>query len=1744
MGFLPSRGLPKGCAVALTAVLALCALGSGGLAQESREAPVVVSPTQTRPGGAPLRQAEAVFAVKRFGRYSVRPVSVKGAALRLVDRMAGPGEVDGAPGGRDGRIDLFLGPGEHKAELSFTAGESRPPELAVQPFEELNQGAPPQLAELALVETDLGDLQQRSYWLDIRSRQTVFLEAAGRHLKDLRLWKDGTWLVDAVPAESRSERQAGQPLAVRQLTADLAPGLYLLTAYGGAGEVWSTAGSGDPLALRWGIPTLPEAGRRQFVAGPFGFDRWLVPAGAGYFRLEVPRGETGGLDVASFRDGVVDMVSHGAIERTARTPAVELRHPQGGPGAHLVTVRRPTGAPYVLQQYATLSDNTLTVPADGDYLLSTLRPGRGGDDVDLTAVLSEITGGTGKVERRETMLLRQTVKLGPDTPWRRRFNLQEPLSLFVEATKSGRYRVDTAGLDVEVELRPFSLAGEGGALLPPREGGGGWDLDAGLYALRLAPRPEARGVLSLSLHAEGAPEAAEPAAPLLGASFGPLKLQRAGRYHLRLNEAPGGGFGAVLRRLPADLADDLPLVLAPGERRALPLMLSAAGTLQALSDDNAALPIGLDGASAADKAVAAAGKHSLEVANPGAASLIASLHFTATNKPPAAILPPISADTLAKLPDFPVLEAGQPRFLDLGARQEATFAVKVGAPALYRVETTGLLQTGGTLRTRVQPSLARASANGVGRNLLLQHYLREGLYQLTVGTEGATAGHLGLVLTASAVRDGGPLTPGVPARASLGVGEGVSYGFDVAEAGRHHLQALSLTGATAIRLEDAEGWPLTRPDQAGDLARDLEAGHYRLVVLPHPLPGRLLTLVEAERAPPSPAGHGPHPLPLDGGAANRWEEPADGGERRPDVWSFTLAAEADLALTLSEPMGGELRRDDGGAEVAAFTFRQPWRGRLAAGSYHLDVRSVRPNNRLDYSVTAAVEQLTAGRSRAVTAPARIPVALGDGQRVEISSFGAGEVRAVLLDANGAEVARGDERPGDWNFVITTRPPAGQYVLKIEPMAGKPVQTTVAIKALAERADPPLAASGERGLTDGLLHLVPLDLKPADGPLLVAAARSEEPVGLVLEVRGGDGVWRTAASTAGRRAVLALPRDVAAGADYRLQVWSMDHAPIPVSLAVRAVAPPMASESALAAGIDAVALPGFEPPLGVAGVRLERPGLFRLVSPAPGLIWSAADGRGLAKGPEPVVAGGAALWFLQQPAGGRIQAKRVTPEAGAPLALTLPAGAAAAVPLPPNAAGPRLWVADSRVGQPGLTVGPRGGGIDGRVSGLAAGLAAAVLPAGGRGEPALRLWRADGVGELPLTLHQFAFAAPERSGLEWGESDRALAAGAALELALPAGTKRLRLALPAHAAAALLKDGVVDRVVWSDAGVSATLDSGADTLLLLNAGGAEGRLSLLLTPAGEGAEALKLARGLMLRRSLPTAGTVLVEVDVAEADRGRGLGLRLSGPVEEALLMQRDGTVRSGANVGVDEPALLLLRHRPGSLVGWLGNGDERDWLAAAAKAPLQPVPATLALAGAETAWRFASIEPALLHLASAAPVLASVLRAGGAPDLAVWPAGANLHLFLPAGVDTVVGLRPLQAAALSGSARIAQSAAVAITEGAGPKLRLAPGDARLFAFDLREAGAVGVGVRGEADSTRLRLLDPAGRTLAEGAVAMKELAAGRYFLLVENRSDAAATDIQPVLAGATRPGREPPEEVRRHYWDLVTGKEDEPNDDN
>src|SRR5207247_6963431 len=93
--------------------------------------------------------------------------------------------------------------------------------------------------------------------------------------------------------------QPGRPMLVCRLAADLNPGLYQLTAYGGVSQPQAEESAEHPLHLRFGIPRLAAVGRRRFTVSPFGADRWLVPGDASYFRLELPEARPATLRVGS-----------------------------------------------------------------------------------------------------------------------------------------------------------------------------------------------------------------------------------------------------------------------------------------------------------------------------------------------------------------------------------------------------------------------------------------------------------------------------------------------------------------------------------------------------------------------------------------------------------------------------------------------------------------------------------------------------------------------------------------------------------------------------------------------------------------------------------------------------------------------------------------------------------------------------------------------------------------------------------------------------------------------------------------------------------------------------------------------------------------------------------------------------------------------------------------------------------------------------------------------------------------------------------------------------------------------------------------------------------------------------------------------------------------------------------------------------------------------------------------------------
>src|SRR5581483_2678981 len=59
--------------------------------------------------------------VQAGGRFSLRAQSATGVALQLIDMATGPGDIAGAAGVRDGRIDVLLDKGTYKIRTTGAA---------------------------------------------------------------------------------------------------------------------------------------------------------------------------------------------------------------------------------------------------------------------------------------------------------------------------------------------------------------------------------------------------------------------------------------------------------------------------------------------------------------------------------------------------------------------------------------------------------------------------------------------------------------------------------------------------------------------------------------------------------------------------------------------------------------------------------------------------------------------------------------------------------------------------------------------------------------------------------------------------------------------------------------------------------------------------------------------------------------------------------------------------------------------------------------------------------------------------------------------------------------------------------------------------------------------------------------------------------------------------------------------------------------------------------------------------------------------------------------------------------------------------------------------------------------------------------------------------------------------------------------------------------------------------------------
>ena len=78
-------------------------------------------------------ESAALLEVQVPGRFSLRAQSSAGVSLQLIDMATGPGDVAGAGGARDGRIDVLLDKGTYKLRTAGAAGAAGEASLSSLP---------------------------------------------------------------------------------------------------------------------------------------------------------------------------------------------------------------------------------------------------------------------------------------------------------------------------------------------------------------------------------------------------------------------------------------------------------------------------------------------------------------------------------------------------------------------------------------------------------------------------------------------------------------------------------------------------------------------------------------------------------------------------------------------------------------------------------------------------------------------------------------------------------------------------------------------------------------------------------------------------------------------------------------------------------------------------------------------------------------------------------------------------------------------------------------------------------------------------------------------------------------------------------------------------------------------------------------------------------------------------------------------------------------------------------------------------------------------------------------------------------------------------------------------------------------------------------------------------------------------------------------------------------------------------
>lgn len=1716
-----------------------------------------------------------IMPVTRWGRYALQTTGNDPVALSIADKRNGVFRRDGDAGQRNARIDLFLDLGEYKLQVQGIKTAVDSATVTATPFSYPLDFTPQYLVPLRENKLTLKDLQQATYWFETFSDTTIYIEAVGRNLEDMRLWRDGEWMVETENRSFTSRPKPETPLKGIVMVARVPKGNYMVGVYGGKGISWATESTDNPLYLQGGIETLPVNVALNQVIPPKGYIQMLLGSGVNTLVVEGADKKRLSVDVNRLTDKYAanEWVASDSIHSKSASNRLALNVGSSNNALRLVKVTGTPGQCFVFQTIGA-SNPSIDARVANSFWVSSLHTGDYKDQIGASGVVVDMNSGNAIVA-----VSADTITLDRDLA--RRFNLLEEINMFVWVDADGKYSVTTGGSDFSWRIyRYFYSPPENFSYPNFQDKSGTVELSRGLYRMELQPIKKGiasviiskaslmGGLISAGKNLLGSSdEKRQWNMPRPAVQFSRISIAGTGAYRAVVNSQSPELSAISVRPLPID--PDVPLTIWCKTNAAIqiPLKLKGQRIVTVKDEHNIPNTFDIDGKKYDKSAELAAGSYILTV-NGGSQDLRRLILKTILlERNPTVPAPPFPDEKRDALPKFPVIAAGHSVSLDLDRQSNQMYTIEVTEPALYRIETTGRLATQLLLRDRFGNFTRSAQQNGVGRNAMLILYLLAGQYQVAISTAEQSTGHLGVAVYRNPLLDGGVVERDIDNRTMVSSFTGVGYTINIPSNGTYRIESMGQNGDFPIRLEDAAGWPFDPAENSNPYQLTLDAGQYKLISLPNDQEGRRIARISSIVESRKLKGKGPHELEINTTISSTWvdnqKKNDPKGNDLPVVFTFTLPAQISAQLVISSGFTASLFK--GGNDTAMFSWSGKRKESLAMGNYSLLVKPKLKSNFAPFQVSVTTSDLVAGLSYELNRSKTIGVNVGTASVVEFVSQGTLDVSAKLLDEKASTViALNDDSYMDWNFGISRMLKPGRYYLKVESAEGDFTSTRVFMRSLTDTLMDSLSTSAKEPVSIQCnlnRHIGVFPISQSDtGDIIACAVQGKSRIGCSIE-RLDSEEWVLVAQTHGTSSSLSIPSKK--NAQYRIRVWSEDNMAESVSLAYSSISAKLVSWKNALDGLS-----GQTQSIGnenCAWVKVdlgnEAPGHFRVEASHNSLngiaVSESIDTAFLNESPDWFSSSQQYAWVeLHFEHQGRFQVK-VTPmilENAQSFNIGLTGNrprvfqtkqderSVAVLTVETDGYHPLAGILrQSSNGPPAFTI--RGLVVDQSVWIGDSKCATVSLPSD---QHKIVVWNSlsPNDGSQPSAKISWTVLPLTDAGLQsTGVSNWSVTSPSARMTHLAKGTKvRLRITMPPSGAVIVTRSNGSRLLAYSsgdESTVKEFVTDGGELYLLGLKNGASFDVATFVVSSGDAVNLDNvLVQGKNWELRMQHEGTQIVPLSVnATKDK-----LYYRGAIRSIDWIAQDGILHSEIKDGtsVSSGGLLMVDHTEGWVKLDLCDGDSSGdvmsckWGASLVPTDVTPIKQSsqFKLNNRINWFSFEVSDTQHVNLSAPSPLAAILFRDGKPVNYQeAWDL-FNWDLPLTPG-KYQVGIHAIAGASLEGIELAVLFRPIELMSEEKPfNGYITPGESRLLSFDVQVKSIFGIGLRMNKETVKAMLYDSNGKEITQGKQQFLTLDKGRYYLWLRVPVASEGTECTVYLFGQKPPPNEPPERLVK--W-IISG---------